>query len=52
MRVLLTTDTIGGVWTFSRELTAELLHLGHSVALVSVGRPPSTEQLAWCSMDE
>lgn len=49
MRVLLTTDTIGGVWTFTKELTAELLRLGHSVALVSFGRAPSQEQAEWCS---
>ena len=47
MRVLLTTDTIGGVWTFTKELTTELLHAGHSVALVSFGRAPSREQSAW-----
>ena len=49
MRVLLTTDTIGGVWTFTKELTAELLRMGHSVALVSFGRTPSQEQSAWCA---
>jgi glycogen synthase len=49
MRVLLTTDTIGGVWTFTKELAAELLRLGHSVALVSFGRAPSQEQAEWCS---
>jgi glycogen(starch) synthase len=49
MRVLLTTDTIGGVWTFTKELTAELLRLGHSVALVSFGSAPSQEQTDWCS---
>lgn len=47
MRVLLTTDTIGGVWTFTKELTTELLHAGHSIALVSFGRTPSREQSAW-----
>lgn len=47
MRVLLTTDTVGGVWTFTKELTAELLHAGHNVALVSFGRAPSREQSAW-----
>lgn len=47
MRVLLTTDTIGGVWTFTKELTTELLHAGQSVALVSFGRTPSREQSSW-----
>lgn len=49
MRILLTTDTIGGVWTFTKELTAELLQRGHAVALVSFGRQPSHEQQAWCA---
>jgi glycosyltransferase involved in cell wall biosynthesis len=47
MRILLTTDTIGGIWTFTTELTAELLRRGHAVALVSFGRQPSHEQQAW-----
>ncbi len=49
MRVLLTTDTIGGVWTFTRELTLGLLQRGHAVALVSLGRVPSLSQCAWTS---
>lgn len=47
MRILLTTDTIGGVWTFTRELAQELLFQGHQVALVSFGRPPAPEQADW-----
>ncbi len=47
MRVLLTTDTIGGVWTFTRELTEGLLNDGQAVALVSFGRAPSAEQNSW-----
>ncbi|HEY0796251.1 MAG TPA: glycosyltransferase family 4 protein [Acidisarcina sp.] len=49
MRILLTTDTIGGVWTFSKDLTQQLLDRGHSVALVSFGRMPSGDQLAWAN---
>ena len=49
MRVLMTTDTIGGVWTFTKELAAGLLQSGHAVALLSLGRLPSKEQQAWCS---
>ncbi len=49
MRVLLTTDTIGGVWTFTKELATGLLQSGHAVALVSFGRMPSADQTAWCS---
>lgn len=49
MRVLLTTDTVGGVWSFTRELTLGLLGMGHAVALVSFGRVPSEDQESWCS---
>ena len=49
MRILLTTDTIGGVWTFTTELTTELLQRGHAVSLVSLGGQPSHEQHAWCT---
>ena len=47
MRVLLTTDTVGGVWTFTRELTQELLLHNHDIALISFGRLPSDSQRAW-----
>lgn len=47
MRVLMTTDTVGGVWTFTKELANGLLNSGCSVALVSLGRLPSPHQLAW-----
>lgn len=47
MRILLTTDTVGGVWTFTRELSGELLRRGHALALVSFGREPSLSQKAW-----
>jgi glycosyltransferase involved in cell wall biosynthesis len=47
MRVLMTTDTVGGVWTFTRELCAGLLAEGASVALASVGPLPNREQLRW-----
>ena len=49
MRILLTTDTTGGVWTFTKELTTELLQRGHAIALVSFGDPPTHEHLAWCT---
>lgn len=48
MRVLLTTDTIGGVWTFTKDLCEGLLACGHDVALVSVGRLPYEAQSQWC----
>lgn len=47
MRVLVTTDTVGGVWTFTQELTTGLLDRGHAVALFSLGRPPSPDQQSW-----
>ncbi len=49
MRILLTTDTLGGIWTFTKELTTELLQRGHAVALVSHGNQPSHEQQTWCA---
>lgn len=48
MRVLMTTDTVGGVWTFTQEMAAGLLAGGHSVLLVSFGRVPSEAQLEQC----
>ena len=48
MRVLLTTDSIGGVWIFSKELTQGLLARGHYVSLVNIGRPAGAEQIRWC----
>lgn len=47
MRVMMTTDAIGGVWTFNAELSRELLASGCAVALVSLGRIPSAAQLDW-----
>ncbi len=47
MRVLLTTDTVGGVWTYTKELTEGLLQHGCSVTLVSFGPGPSGHHVAW-----
>ena len=44
MRLLLTTDCVGGVWTFTEELSRGLLRAGHAVGLVSLGRLPSQAQ--------
>ena len=44
MHVLITADTVGGVWTYTRELACGLLHRGHRVTLVSFGRIPSPAQ--------
>ncbi len=47
MRVVVTTDTLGGVWTYTRELVTELLHRGHEVVLVSFGDIPTAAQTQW-----
>ena len=47
MRVLMTTDTVGGVWTFTQELAGGLLDRGCSVYLVSLGGTPSESQESW-----
>lgn len=47
MRILMTTDTVGGVWTFTKELASGLLINDCSVALLSLGRMPSPSQQAW-----
>src|SRR6266513_4872381 len=47
MHVLITADTVGGVWTYTRELVTGLAARGVRVTLVSFGRLPSTAQLAW-----
>lgn len=49
MRILMSTDTVGGVWTFSRELTSGLIDQGHDVALISLGRMPDAAQQRWAS---
>jgi glycosyltransferase involved in cell wall biosynthesis len=48
MRLLMTADTVGGVWRFTQELTSGLLEAGEAVALVSFGREPSAAQQAEC----
>ena len=47
MHILLTTDAVGGVWTYTAELSAGLLHQGHRVTLVSMGRRLDGAQRAW-----
>ena len=44
-RWLLTTDTVGGVWTYSLELARGLATLGTDIVLVTMGPPPSSAQL-------
>lgn len=47
MHVLITADTVGGVWTYTRELACGLLDHGHRVTLVSFGRLPTSAQATW-----
>jgi glycogen synthase len=47
MHVLVTTDTISGVWSYSRELVSGLVSRGLRVTLVSFGEVPLPEQISW-----
>ena len=49
MRILMTTDTVGGVWTYTRELVTGLLDAEPSaeILLVTLGSAASPDQLAW-----
>jgi glycosyltransferase involved in cell wall biosynthesis len=49
MRVLITTDVVGGVWQFTHEIAAGLLREGSPVALVSFGGAPTPEQQGQCA---
>ena len=47
MHVLITADTVGGVWTYTRELVTGLSQRGARVTLVSFGDLPSPQQTIW-----
>lgn len=47
MHVLMTADTVGGVWTYTRELVSGLIRKEHRVTLVSFGKLPCSSQIAW-----
>jgi len=47
MRVLITTDVVGGVWSFTEELVDSLRARGHEPALAALGGRPSAAQRAW-----
>jgi glycosyltransferase involved in cell wall biosynthesis len=47
MHVLITSDTVGGVWTYTQELVTGLIDAGHRVTLVSFGKLPVPHQTAW-----
>ena len=46
LRILVTTDTVGGVWTFAMELTAMLSRAGFEIELATMGGPVSASQRA------
>lgn len=46
MKVLMTADAVGGVWTYAVELCRSLIHREVEVVLAVMGPPPSTEQRA------
>jgi glycogen(starch) synthase len=47
MHALITADTVGGVWTYARELVSGLAHRGVQVTLVSFGDIPTAAQTDW-----
>ncbi len=47
MHVLITSDTLNGIWTYTRELVSGLINRGWRVTLVSFGEIPMPEQTRW-----
>ncbi len=47
MHILVTADTVGGVWTYTQELVTGLAARGAQVTLVSFGRLPTAKQSRW-----
>jgi len=47
MHILVTADTLGGVWTYTRELVTGLVRRGEQVTLVSFGDIPAAPQTRW-----
>jgi len=47
VRVLVTTDTFTGVWTYTRELVSGLVTHGAQVTLISFGEIPLPHQTSW-----
>jgi glycogen synthase len=43
-RILMTADTLGGVWSYSMELCRALAKFGTEVVLATMGRPPTRGQ--------
>ncbi len=52
MHILVTADTVGGVWTYTQELVGGLLARGHRITLVSLGAlPKRSEELRLRSLE-
>jgi glycosyltransferase involved in cell wall biosynthesis len=49
VRILMTADTMGGVWTYATGLASALADLGADVYLVSMGPKPRADQLSMLS---
>ena len=49
-RVLMTADTVGGVWIYCLELAAALGRRGLTVGIATMGPPPSDEQYAQAAL--
>lgn len=47
MHVLVTADTVGGVWSYAKELVTGLVRHGVRVTLVSFGNIPTPAQIDW-----
>jgi glycogen synthase len=47
VHVLVTADTLSGVWTYTRELVTGLVSRGVRVTLVSLGEIPLPQQTSW-----
>jgi Glycosyl transferase 4-like domain len=46
IKVMMTTDAVGGVWTYSTGLASELAATGMEVHLVTLGPPPGADKRA------
>jgi glycosyltransferase involved in cell wall biosynthesis len=47
MHVLITADTVGGVWTYTQELVTGLVARGIRVTLISLGAIPAAAETGW-----
>lgn len=45
LRIMMTADAVGGVWTYATGLARELARRGHAVVLVTLGPTPRVDQL-------